>query len=232
MLAAVLLLAQPTPPPTLAVNNLIIGALTQGTWTAFGDNPPKWRNLSFQEVLVGRAGRKVKIAKADVFGMTGAPCLAFTEETSLEVLVSGITPTFPRKVVRTARPSRQTEAAVQKLYGPDPVTYVDILESDFDGDKVPDTVVHCRKVPEASDPLQGDWASVLWVRPNKPTRVLSFENDLASDGFKHFDLPAVADFNKDGSYELVIARWFHEGLGGQLWSLTKSGAKILVEKDD
>jgi hypothetical protein len=232
MLAAILLLAQPTPPPTLAINSLIVGTFVKGKWKVFGEKPPAWKNLRFQEVLVGKAGKTVKVAKAEIFGMTGTPCLAYSEETSREVLVSGITPTYPRKVVRLKSPPNFAEAAVKKLYGSDPVSYVDILQSDFDGDKSLDTIVHCRKSPEDSDPLHGDWASVLWVRPGYPTSVLSFENDLASDGFKQFDLPAVADFNKDGCYELVIARWFHEGLGGQLWSLTRSGAKLMVQKDD
>lgn len=222
------------PAPTLAVDGLIIGSYQNKKWVAASDKLPTWKNVSFQKIGFGSVGKSYKVKGAVIMEMTGCPYLNFTDNMPQGALWSGPKPSFSRKA-SAVTPTAADQAAVKKMLtekGTEitPLKMGAVISGDFDGDGKTDRIIQCRSVRKGDYDEKGDWMMVLYLQGGKKPVTISWESMNESEGIGEASPVAVGDFDRDGSMDLVISISYIEGGGGQIWSLKKTGPKLLMEK--
>lgn len=229
-----LALALANPAPTLAVDGLIIGSYQNKKWVVADDKLPTWKNVNFQSIGVGTAGKTYRVKAAVIMEMSGCPYLHFEDRFPEGALWSGAKPAFPRKAKSVASTAND-QAAVKKMLAQKgvavtPLKMGKVVSGDFDGDGKTDRIIQSRSVRKGEYDDKGDWTMVLYLQGGKAPVCLAFESMGESEGIGEATPVAVGDFDRDGTMDLVISVSYIEGGGGQIWSLKKTGPKLLMEK--
>lgn len=228
MVIPFLIAALGTPPPTLAVDSLIIGQYESKRWTEAGFDVPTWTNVPFREVLIGKMGKTVKVAKCVKMELTESVHVQGPNSQSAQgVLWSGPAPAFPRKVTVSEKLSSTERKALNDFLAPKGLGKVkfnvkNIVRGDFDGDRKADSVIECLSA-------KGDYSLVLSAQGGKKPTALWWETKDSEGHLSSAVIVAMADLDRNGSMELVLSGRYIEGGSGVVWSYQKSGPVKLVE---
>ncbi len=232
---AALLVSFVAPPATLAVDGLLVGTYKSGHWTAHGDKLPTWKNVRFQQVLLGRMGKSIVVPSAVIMEMSGCPYLKDEGARARGAQWCGPTPSFPRKVTAGGPVPAATQKLVQTIvagkgFDATRIDWVKFVIGDFDGDKRPDQLIQCRNVEKGEADPKHQWSMVLYLQGGKKPNTLSWHVFAEAESLEIDSLEGLADFDHDGVYELVLGRQYIEGNGGTVFSLRKSGPRTVVDK--
>lgn len=220
-------------PATLAVDGLLVANLSGKKWAVHSDTLPRWSNLTFRQVQPGKVGRKILVRKPVIMEMSGLPYLKTEGSEFLGVLWSGPTPAFPRAVAA----SKQTSAELRKIVAPlilerarDPQQATwSSWTVDLDGDGTKDHLVRAEMKNSASYGGLA-WNIVVWVPARRTPNILAWETDENQESCTRAEVLAIADFDRDGRYEVVIGRQYIEGNSGEVWTFGAGKATKVVEK--
>jgi|GEM_PF-6811118 len=230
MIVSLLLASLETPPPTLAVESLIVGHYASKRWTQAGYDVPTWTNVPFRQVFIGKLGKTVKISKCVKMEMTGTVHLmGALPNSAYGALWSGPQPKFPRPVKVAKSLLTKERKAVQgflalKDLGKTKFNIRTIVRGDFDGDGRADSVMELMSAAE-------DYSLVLLAQGGKSPTALWWETKDAEGQLAKGVILGMADLDSDGVLDLILSGQYIEGGSGTLWSLKKTGPVKLVSHD-
>lgn len=231
MLACALAVALSKPPAVLAVGGLLIGSYNAHHWTQSPEALPTWKRLRFQEVKIGKVGKSVVVSEPVIMQMSGLPYLKPDGDKWLGAMWSGPTPKFPRKVMLGSKVSAKAQETVKDWvgahgFGNTRIIWRRDVTGDFDGDGKSDELIECRGEKDG----KAAWSMVILFQGGKKPRTLAWET-LKEDQLTLVSIEGLADFDREGTMEVVLSRTYLEGNGGVLWRLGRNGPVKLVEND-
>lgn len=230
MIISLLLAALATPPPTLAVDSLIVGQYASKNWTEFGFDVPTWTNVTFRQVLIGKMGKTVKISKCVKMEMTDTVHVQGPKGTYAGgVLWSGPAPKFPRpvKVSKTLNATERkalSDFLTPKEMGKTKFSIRKVVRGDFNNDGRPDSLIEAVSVAK-------DYSLVLIAQGGRRPTALWWKDKYEDGSLYTEEIAAVADFDGDGVMELVLSGHYIEGGSGTVWTFTKDNPIKLVSRE-
>lgn len=235
MISALLGFSLSNSPATLAVGGLLIGNLAGGKWSQVSDDLPEWRNLEFHEVKLGKLGEPLVIEEPVLEGMSVMPVIGLPEGRHSAAFFSGPAPTFPRPITMPKTIPNELRLQVMRFLKGQKmktksVVWSTYISGDFDGDKRVDALIKAQSWKTPGDTGIGEWSRVFLLQGGKSLRVIGWQDGNEEQLKPDVELVALADFDRDGTYEAATLIWYLEGRAASLIHLGRNGPKVLVEK--
>lgn len=221
-------------PATLAVDGLLVATLTNRKWAVHSDALPRWRDVPFRQVRLGQLGRKLVVRKPVIMEMSGLPYLQTEGTDFVGALWSGPAPAFPRKVTASSQVSPDLRKAVSQLVlqrAKDPQGAAwSAITVDLDGNGEMDRLVRAEMKSSGSSVTGLAWNILVWIPGKRTPKVLAWETEDDQETCTQVDVVSIADFDRDGRYEVVLSRRYIEGNSGEVWSFTSREPRKIIEK--
>jgi hypothetical protein len=220
-------------PNTLAVDGLLVANYRKGKWSVCPSTKPTWKSVAFTQIGIGKLGATVNVPGAIIMELSGMPYLDLRQRPLNETLWNGPKPAFPRRLSVTTKPDKAIQelileiARVNGKVKPVAKSWL-AVKGDFDGNGKSETLVFASSVSELTIHDESAWNTVqLVVGPHKAYQLSWNASQGKDEGVVNTFISAVADFNRDGIYEIVLSNWYHEGNGGQVFTI-KAGKPVRV----
>lgn len=228
MIIHFLIAALSTPPPTLAVDSMLVGQYQSKQWTQASFDVPTWKNVVFRQVLIGKMGKQVKVSNCFRMEFTQAVHVKGPDfESTQGALWSGPTPAFPRPVTVAKSLSKSEQKALRDFLAPRDLKNLkfniqNVVRGDFDGDGRADSLVECVSVSK-------DYSLVLYSKGGKkiPSALYWQDKDSAGD-LTVARIVGVADLDRNGTLDVILSITYKEDMSGLVYSLAKSEVVKLV----
>ena len=233
---------QSPAPSILAYNSSVIGVVNGTRWSSPDSELTLKARRTGYTVTIGAAKPGVTVDVIEPIGMLSGINLRGGQAKYPGVVWLGSAPKFPRPVRtqtadRTLYAREVHRALNSRLVSLDQVEVTRLFRVDLDGDKVDEVLVEARtkglnlmggSIDSKPGMFTGVW--IRAVRNGRPT-MLKLQADVVVEDARHFDnrLAAVADFDGDGRYEVVVSSLGFESESGHVYRFRAGSATLISE---